>query len=130
MRARVQSYNSSTGEMIIKKTGPLEQDLSVGATIYFFGGNHQNKNPWYFSPDTDLDSLRRVQAYFWYSEWNFLKPWKNGANYFGPKGYLTVGSNEIGGMNPNPNDPGGLGLSGVPDFINPNDLDNITFNIS
>jgi len=33
-------------------------------------------------------------------------------------------------MNPNPNDPGGLGLSGVPDFINPNDLDNITFNIS
>ena len=31
---------------------------------------------------------------------------------------------------PNSNDPGGQGLGNVPDFINPNDLDNITFTIS
>ena len=130
MRAGVQSYNSSTGVMSIKRTGPLEQDLSVGATIYFFGGNHQNKIPWYFSPGTDLDSLRRVQAYFWYSEWNFLKAWQNGGNYFGPYGYLTVGQNPIGGINPNTSDPGGVGLSGVPNFVSSNDLDNIAFTIS
>ena len=126
----VQSYNSSTGEIVIFSTAAILNDLQDGATIYFFGGNYEDRKPWYFSPGTDLDSLRRVQAYFFYSEWNFLKAWKNAGNYFGPYGYLTVGQNPIGGMNPNTSDPGGVGLSGVPNFINPNDLDNIAFTIS
>jgi len=131
MRARVNSYNSSTGVMSIRNTGELS--LPVGATIYFFGGNHQDKKPWYFSPNTDLNSLRRIQAYFWYSEWNFLKPWQNGGNFFGPKGYgnsIPNFNDTYGGMNPNPNDPGGQGLNNIPDFIDPDDLDNITFTIS
>ena len=129
MRTNVLSYNSSTGEMIIRKTTPIE-NLSIGDTIYFFGGNHQDKKPWYFSPGTDLDSLRKVQAYFWYSEWNFLKSWKNGANLFGPRGYIIFQNNEAGGMNPNITDPGGVGLNNIPDFIDPDDLDDITFTIS
>jgi hypothetical protein len=127
---RVQSYNSSTGEIVISSTTAILDDLQNGATIYFFGGNYEDRKPWYFSPGTDLDSLRRVQAYFFYSEWNFLKAWRNSGNYFGPYGYLTVGQNPIGGMNPNTSDPGGVGLSGVPNFINPDDLDNIAFTIS
>ena len=132
MGSRLKSYNSSTGEMIFVGSPNLET-LTNGATIYFFGGNFNDKKPWYFSPGTDLNSLRRIQAYFWYSEWNFHRVWQNGGNYFGPRGYLTVGQNPIGGMNaayPNSNDPGGQGLGNVPDFIDPDDLDNITFTIS
>ena len=133
MTGRLKSYNSSTGEMVFRTSEQLFNNLNLGDTIYFFGGNFNDRKPWYFSPNTNLDSLRRIQAYFWYSEWNFHRIWKNGGNYFGPRGYQTVSQNTIGGMNPgypNSNDPGGQGLGNVPDFINPNDLDNITFTIS
>jgi hypothetical protein len=126
----VESYNSSTGEIVISSTTAILNDLQDGATIYFFGGNYEDRKPWYFSPGTDLASLRRVQAYFFYSEWNFLKAWRNAGNYFGPYGYLTVGQNPIGGMNPNTSDPGGVELGGVPNFIISGDLDNIAFTIS
>ena len=134
MGGRLKSYNSSTGSMIfVANTTSNIAGVSIGDTIYFFGGNFNDKKPWYFSPNTDLNSLRRIQAYFFYSEWNFHRAWKNGGNYFGPRGYQTVGQNTIGGMNPgypNSNDPGGQGLGNVPDFIDPDDLDNITFTIS
>lgn len=126
----VESYNSSTGEIVISSTTAILNDLQNNATIYFFGGNYEDRKPWYFSPGTDLNSLRRVQAYFFYSEWNFLKAWRNSGNYFGPYGYLTVGQDPIGGMNPNTSDPGGVELGGVPNFIIPGDLDNIAFTIS
>ncbi len=135
MTGRLKSYNSSTGEMVFVTSEQLFNNLNLGDTIYFFGGNFNDKKPWYFSPGTDLDSLRRIQAYFWYSEWNFHKAWENGGNYFGPKGYgnsIPNFDDTYGGMNPNPNgsDPGGQGLGNVPDFIAPDDLDNITFTIS
>ena len=133
MGGNLKSYNSSTGEMIFAGSNNLET-LTNGATIYFFGGNFNDRKPWYFSPGTDLNSLRRIQAYFWYSEWNFHTAWQNGGNYFGPKGYgnsIPGFSDVYGGMNPNPiADPGGQGLNNVPDFIDPDDLDNITFTIS
>jgi len=125
VKSRVKSYDSTTGVITLENTSILNTDLSNGVTIYFFGGDYQDRKPWYFSPGTNTDSLYRIQSYYLFSEWVLLNGWLKGANVFGPRGYIA----NQGGMDPG-NDGGGPGpLLGVPDFIDPDDLDNINFSI-
>ncbi len=125
VKSRVKSYDSTTGVITLENTSILNTDLSNGVTIYFFGGDYQDRKPWYFSPNTDTASLYRIQSYYLFSEWVLLNGWDKGANVFGPRDYIA----NQGGMDPG-NDGGGPGPEfGVPDFINPDDLDNINFSI-
>ena len=125
VKSRVKSYDSTTGVITLENTDILNTDLSNGVTIYFFGGDYQDRKPWYFSPGTTIDSLYRIQSYYLFSEWVLLNGWLKGANVFGPRGYAA----NQGGMDPG-NDGFGPGPEkGVPDFIDPDDLDNINFSI-
>ena len=133
----VQSIDTITGVMVVNYTEALYNALVNGGTLKFWGGSLNNANPWYFSPNVDLNSLARIQYYYEFSEWVMQRGWEGGGRKFGPKGYANPpleGNTNItlGGMDPGGNDDGAppIIISNVPDFINDGDLSNINFSIT